>query len=94
MEEKMQLTHHARVRSAQRSIPLSIIETILDYGDPKPASGRALRILFDTASIRLAAEGNRRLQSELERYRNTYLIVGDSDSIITVARSRRRHFDN
>lgn len=89
----MQLTQHARVRSAQRSIPATVIETIFAYGKELPAPGQAVRIMLDETSISLAADGDTRKRSELERFRDTYLIVSETGQIVTIARRHRRFFN-
>lgn len=90
---QMQLTEHASARASQRGIPKAIIETIYMFGSERHAPGGAVRLTLDDASIHLAADGNARRQTQLERYRDTYLIVGDEGRICTVARKRRRFFN-
>ncbi|MBD9639859.1 hypothetical protein IB277_26555 [Ensifer sp. ENS07] len=88
----MQLTDHARRRSSQRNIPTNIIATICAYGAELKAPGGARKVLLDRGSIELAADGNARKRSELERYLQAYLVIGDDGRVITVARQRRRFF--
>jgi hypothetical protein len=89
----MHLTQHASARATQRSVPNKIVEAIFMFGDERPAPGGAMRITLDRASIALAADGSPQKHSQLERYRNTYLMVGSDGRVITVARQRRRFFN-
>lgn len=86
----MQLTLHATIRSAQRSVPLEIVEAIYWYGHEEQAPGRATLLALDPDAIRLAAEDYPHLRGKLERYRNAYLVLSDDQRIITVARRARR----
>jgi len=89
----MQLTEHASARANQRGVPKAIIETIFMFGSERYAPGGAVRLTLDDASICLAADGSARRQLQLERYRDTYLVVGDEGHVVTVARKRRRFFN-
>ena len=89
----MQLTEHASTRANQRGVPKAIIETIFMFGSERHAPGGAVRLTLDDASIFLAADGSAHLQSQLERYRDTYLVVGDKGRIYTVARQLCRFFN-
>ena len=82
----MQLTAHARLRQAQRGIPMEVIECILAYGKPRPSRG-ATSLMLDRSSIDLAADGNRALRATLERYRRVFVIISDADLVITCART-------
>ena len=85
----MRLTHHADRRRAQRTLPLDVLSTICAYGSPRHSKG-AVSLTLDGRAIALAAEDDRRLSTDLERYRGTYVIVGDGDRIVTAARRTRR----
>lgn len=86
----MRLTCHADRRCTERRIPREIVQLIHGYGTPYRSRG-AEGLKFDLHAIDLVADGNQRLRADLRRYRGAYLIVGDDDSIITVARETRRH---
>lgn len=88
----MQFTLHATVRSAQRSVPLEIVEAIYWYGHEEQAPGKTTRLSLDPDAIHLAAEDFPHLRGKLERYRSAYLVLGDDQRIITVARRSRRLF--
>lgn len=85
----MQLTRHAEDRRRQRSLPVALIETIIDCGTPSFRRGATCLSLDDDA-IALAADGNRRIAADLRRYRHARVVEGDDGVIITVIRSRRR----
>lgn len=85
----MRLTQHADHRRIQRRLPVSVLETIYEFGLPAPAKG-AVSLTLDEETIQLAAEDNRRRRIELERYRGVYVIVKEN-RIITAARRARRH---
>lgn len=85
----MHLTTHADRRRNRRRIPVEVFSTIYDFGASAHANG-AVSLTLDARSIELASDGDRRKRSTLERYRGAYLIVGDAESIVTVARRRRR----
>ncbi|WP_089173379.1 hypothetical protein [Bosea sp. AS-1] len=89
----MDITRHAQLRGIQRSIPAEIVATIFAYGTQHKAPGRAIRLMFDRASIALAADGSDRRRSELERYNGVYLVVGEHGRVVTAARRYRRWFN-
>jgi hypothetical protein len=88
----MQLTEHASARANQRGVPKAIIETIFVFGSEQHAPGGTTRLTLDDASICLAADGSAHRQAQLERYRHTYLVIGDDGRVVTVARKRRHFF--
>ena len=85
----MHLSNHANHRHIQRNLPLHVISTIYAYGSPRHSKG-AVSLTLDGRAIALAAEDNHRLSNDLTRYRGTYVVVGDGDRIVTVARRDRR----
>lgn len=85
----MRLTRHAIRRSQQRGIPSDILSTIYAFGSAKHAEG-ALSLTLDKTAIELASEDDRTTQKRLESYRGCYVILGDGETGVTVARRRRR----
>ncbi|PWE30279.1 hypothetical protein C4N9_06200 [Pararhodobacter marinus] len=85
----MRLTRHADRRRIQRSLPIEVVSTIHAYGTERHAKG-ALSLTLDGRAIALAAEHDRRLSAELERYRGAYIIVASGDRVVTAARRTRR----
>lgn len=86
----MRMTHHATKRSTQRNLPVDILRLIQSYGEPVH-SGGALSLMLDDATLDLIAEGDLRRRQSLSRYRGVYLVESRNGTVITVARSTRRH---
>jgi len=84
------LTHHAKRRFRQRAIPQEAIDFLMRFGSSARSHG-AERIFFDKAA-------RRRIERELPadawrkctRYINTYLVLGDSGSIVTAGYRTKR----
>lgn len=85
----MRLSHHAEERSRRRRLPMEIVSTIYRYGSEAHKRG-AISLTLDARSIALAAENDRCNRAKLERYQGAYIVVGDGETVITVARRRRR----
>lgn len=85
----MNLTDHASTRMQQRAFPRHVVEAIVQNGAGQIVRG-AESIMLDKRALRMAAEVDKRLAIELERYRGAYAIVGDRGQIVTVARRQRR----
>ena len=85
----MHLTRHANLRRRQRCIPLEVLSMTYDFGTPVNARG-AISLTLDMQAIALASEDDQRKRASLERYRGAYIVIGDGESIVTVARRRRR----
>lgn len=85
----MRLTHHADRRRIHRRMPADVISAIYSFGSEYHARG-AISLTLDAQSIALAAESDRRSRAKLERYQGAYIVVGDGEAIVTVARRRRR----
>lgn len=85
----MYLTRHADLRRVQRSLPIDVLSTIYAYGSASHSKG-AMSVTLDGQSIALAAEGDRRMRATLERYRGSYIVIGDGEKVVTAARRCRR----
>lgn len=85
----MHLTHHADLRRNRRRIPNEVLSTVYEFGTSIHSNG-AISLVLDAQSIEFAADGDRRKRANLERYRGAYIVVGDGENILTVARRRRR----
>ena len=85
------LTTHARVRMQQRGIPTAAVEALLDFGR-EAHDHRGCRIVrFDKRSRQRAARAlGARLFRSVERYLDTYAVVGPDDSIVTVGHRNHR----
>jgi hypothetical protein len=87
--EKM--TTHAEIRHQQRAIPTIVTSLIMDYGASMYHKGAEVRFLDKQGRRRLkkALGGDRNL-GVIERWLNSYVVVGDNAEVITVARRRHR----
>ncbi|MEP7068497.1 MAG: hypothetical protein ABI789_04615 [Usitatibacter sp.] len=86
------LTTHARVRMQQRGIPAAAVEFLLDFGAEAHDHRNGCRIVrFDKRSRQRAAHelGARRLRS-VERWLDTYAVVGPDDAVVTVGHRHHR----
>lgn len=77
------LTAHARRRAKDRSIPPSIIDALLDFGDRARAGGGAESCFFTKRSWRRFAAYLGTEARHFERYRAAYAIVGADGQVIT-----------
>lgn len=85
------LTTHARVRMQQRGIPTAAVEVLLDYGREAHDHHGCRIVRFDKRSRKRAARelGERSFRA-VERYLDTYAVVGPDDAVVTVAYRNRR----
>lgn len=80
------MTHHARVRSQQRSIPSAVRDALIDFGERRRAGHGAESVFFTKKSWkRLEAYMGSEISKAFERYRNCYLIESEDGSIVTQA---------
>lgn len=85
------LSHHARRRMQQRSVPLRILDLLECYGSTKRAFYNADVYTFDRmARQRIRAELGDVGLKEIEPYKNAYMVVSDEGSVVTVARKYKR----
>ncbi len=90
----MTLTRHARVRAAQRGIPLDALHAARDYGDPVWQDGAVVYFISNRAVSRAARDG-----VDLRRHRGVTVVVsndGAPPTVVTVYRTvaaprSRRH---
>ena len=85
------LTTHARARMQQRGIPFAALDVLLGYGT-ESHDHRGCRIVsFDKRSRAAAARAlDATTFHRLERYFDTYAVVGPDDGVITVGHRSRR----
>lgn len=89
-DRALAFTAHARSRCAQRAIPPSVVDLIIDYGTTARLKG--------ADSYSLTKEGRRQLRRELgderfrsvERWLDTYAVIADDGRVITAAWRTRR----
>ena len=80
----MEITKHAKVRSQQRGIPASVIDLIMQYGKPKKAPGKALQYEVHGETIPQLQSRLKGLLQQVEKLKNTVVVVAEDGSIITV----------
>jgi hypothetical protein len=79
------MTRHAASRVQQRSIPASIVDALLDYGDRQPAGGGAETFFFTKRSWQRFATYLGRESRHFERYRSVYAVVSHGGEVITAS---------
>jgi hypothetical protein len=80
----MLITKHVLTRSQQRGIPRSIVELILQYGEPKNAPGNAYKYEVAGKTIPQLQSHLKGLLQEVEKLRDKVVVVSDDGCIITV----------
>lgn len=79
----MEISKHAQIRAQQRGIPESIVELIVDYGEPKDAIGRVIAYEISGGTINCIQFQIKKLLQSLERLKGKVVLVGDDGTIIT-----------
>ena len=79
---KLELTDHARSRLQQRGFREGDVGLVVTFGTP----GRGGRFLLRARDVDAATRDLKRLMADLERPRNSVVLVED-DSVVTVYRS-------
>ena len=79
------LTKHAEVRRQQRSIPLMVIDWLLDFGRSEPSGNGACKYYFDKVSRRRFRKYAGQLSGVLEQYLDVYVVLSSDSKVITVA---------
>ena len=82
-------TAHAQARCQQRSLSPEVVDTLLAYGERKRHKGADVYFLTKRARSRAAGALGHRYR-QLEARLNSYLVVSDEGSLITVGRRYRR----
>lgn len=86
----MNSTKHARVRSQQRGIPPLIVEWLMEFGATTRSHG-AEKVFFDkSARQRLKKTFGEKVIDRLGDLLDTYLVVGDDQTLVTVAYRQKR----
>jgi hypothetical protein len=87
----MQLTRHAKIRAAQRTVPLSVVHAVYDYGVAYASRG-VTGLRLDRRALDLATDDlSPREVERLRRFASTILIA-DGAHVITVIRAPRSRF--
>ncbi len=85
----MTLTHHASLRSRQRSIPPLVTDLLRSYGRTFRRQGADLYFL-DKKGRQRAESYLGTAAGLLSRYLNAYFVEADDGAVITVGYRRRR----
>lgn len=80
-------TDHARTRMQQRSIPIAVVDLLLDFGRSSDAGDGCSRYTFCKHSIAEIRQSLGHSATLLDRYLNAYVIVTADDVVVTAARS-------
>jgi len=78
------LSRHARTRARQRSIPNSVIDGLLDFGDRARSGPGAETCYFTKRSWKKFAVYLGHEARHFERYRSVYAILGDDGQVVTI----------
>lgn len=84
------LSQHAYGRAQQRSIPPMVMDLLQDFGASARVRGADTCFFDQSARRRLRAELGVDRCRFIEQWLNTYVVVADDGSVITVARRTRR----
>lgn len=79
------MSKHAERRAKDRTIPASIVDALLDFGDHRKAGDGAEAYYFTKRSWRRFAAYIGRQAAHFERYRSTYVVLASNGEVITVA---------
>ncbi|MEX2437319.1 MAG: hypothetical protein WD509_01940 [Candidatus Paceibacterota bacterium] len=79
----MDISRHAQIRTQQRGIPESIVELIVDYGEPKDIIGKAMAYEVSGRTINSLQTHVKHLLNRIERLKNKIVVVSDDGTVIT-----------
>jgi len=84
--QRLPMTHHARIRCQQRSIPSAVRDALISFGERRRAGIGADSVFFTKKSWkRLEAYMGSEITKAFEKYRDCYLIEADDGRIVTEA---------
>lgn len=84
-------SHHAEVRLQQRAIPAFMVDLLECFGSEMRCGG-AHKVFFDKAAIKRLERhlGSSRSLRHVERWLNSYIVIGDNGRVVTAGRRTRR----
>ena len=86
----MTRSEHFNRRFQQRGLSSLVTETLLAYGAGRRTRGRAESLVFTRMVLdEIRTDLGATAFKACERLKNTYIVVSDEGTLITVARSRR-----
>jgi hypothetical protein len=87
----MHKTHHGQARVQQRAVPGLMISLLLQHGASVWRHGAEVRYVDKQARRKIKSElGGDRSARIIEKWFNSYIVVGSDGVIITVGRRTRR----
>ncbi|PBB29208.1 hypothetical protein [Mesorhizobium sp. WSM3882] len=86
----MDLTAHASIRAQQRGIPVKVVAHLYRFGETKNSRGATSLFVTRKSLEEAAGELTKQEIQNLRRYSNSYLVIGENERVITVARSRQK----
>lgn len=78
-------TRHAKERSQERGIPVSVVDLIVEYGTPQPQPDGTCKYVLQSQDKKAAASQLRQQLQHLENATGKEVIVG-SNEVITAYR--------
>ena len=84
------LTHHAQARMQQRSISMSAVDALMEYGEARRHHGADVFFLTKRARGRLQRDCGKREFLKLEKALDAYLVVADDGAVITAGHRHHR----
>ncbi len=83
-------THHAQARMQQRSIPMSAIDVLMEYGEARRHHGADVFFLTKKSRGRVLKDFGKSAFLKLEKALDAYLVVGDDGTLITTGHRHHR----
>ena len=80
---------HAVKRSNRRSIPLTLMEFIYQYGKQIPRPGGATAYVFNSSDASTMIKDLKAMISRIEKAKKKMIIVDDSKSLVITAYQRK-----
>ena len=80
------ISRHAAIRMQQRSIPSVVVDLLLDLTDSLPAGSGCVAHRFTADSWAEAKRCLGQRATQIDRYRNAYVVVGENGTVVTAAR--------
>ena len=85
----MQYSKHAKKRTQQRGIPASIVNMVIEYGEPESAPGNAYRYEVSKSVIPRLQKRVKSLLHEIEQLKGKVVVVSKDGIILTTYTKER-----
>jgi len=86
----MKFSQHALVRSQNRALPPPIIDLLLDFGQSRRRGKADVHFLTRSGRAKLIEAIGSKAYGQIARKLDSYVVISDQGSVITVARRLRR----